>query len=391
METTPTLDNHPTVRAAFPALQAGVYLNVGTYGIMAEPALAAYLALVEEYERFGLFSTGNIHQQAEETRQTVARLLGCDAAQIAFTGNATDGTNLVLAGLTWEAGDEVIVTDEEHEAINHPLLYLQQSRGIRMRRVPVSPDPDVMRARCAAVASPRTRLLAFSHVTCESGTRLPAAALCAWAAERGIRSLVDGAQSFGVFKTDVTALGCDFYTGNGHKWIGGPKGTGIFYARPERLLELSPAHVGAGSLERADVVTGQAELWASGRRFEFGTRATTLYAGLGHSLAWLEALGWDNVERYIAQLSDTLKARLLERPYLRLLTPVPFAQSAGLTTFVMEGHNAGELSQQLMQRARVRVRVIPHYNAIRIATAHFNNEEDVAALINMLDVIYAAA
>ena len=200
MTTSPTLEHHETVRAAFPALDAGVYLNVGTYGIMPAPALAAFLELVEEYERFGLFSTGGIHQKAEETRKTIAKLLGCESTQIAFTGNATDGTNLVLSGMTWNEGDEVIVTDEEHEAINHPLLYLQCKKGIRMRRIKVSPDPDVMLQRCNAVASDRTRLIAFSHVTCESGARLPAAAMCAWADERGIFSLVDGAQSLSVLR-----------------------------------------------------------------------------------------------------------------------------------------------------------------------------------------------
>lgn len=387
MTTKPTLANHETVRAAFPALEAGVYLNVGTYGIMPAPALSAFLELMEEYERFGLFSTGGFHQKAEETRKTIAKLLGCESTQITFTGNATDGTNLVLSGMTWKEGDEVIVTDEEHEAINHPLLYLQCTKGIRTRRVKVSPDPAVMLQRCNEVVSDRTRLIAFSHVTCESGARLPAAAMCAWAGERDILSLVDGAQSLSVFDTKVDDLGCDFYTSNGHKWLSGPKGTGIFYARLESLLALSPAHVGAGSLERADIGTGEAELWNTGRRFEFGTRATTLYAGLGLSLAWLQALGWDNIERYIARLSDNLKAQILERSYLHLLTPRPFEHSSGLTTFVMDGWDAGKLSRELWQRGRIRVRVIPHFNATRIATAHFNNEADINVLITTLDAI----
>jgi selenocysteine lyase/cysteine desulfurase len=307
--------------------------------------------------------------------------------QIAFTGNATDGTNLVLAGMTWQPGDEVITTTEEHESMIHPLLYLQCTRGIQMRRVEVSPDPEIMRQRCVEVASERTRLLAFSHVTCETGTRLPAAAMCAWAREHGILSLVDGAQSFGAIETKVGDLGCDFYTSNGHKWMCGPKGTGVFYASPDRLEELSPAHVGAGSLECADVHDGLAELWMSGRRFEFGTRANTLYAGLGYSLAWLDALGWKDIQRYIARLSAYLKARISERSYVHLLTPEPFEQSAGLTTFVMDGWDAGALSQALMQRARIRVRVIPHYNAIRISTAHFNNEADVDVLVTTLDAL----
>ena len=387
MTTSPTLANHQTVRDAFPALETGVYLNVGTYGIMPAPALTAFLADVEEYERYGIFSTGGVGRKVQETREALAQLFNCEPTQITFTGNATDGTNLVLAGLTWQEGDEVIVTDEEHEAINHPLLYLQCSKGVRMRRIKVSPDPDVMRQRCEEVVSDRTRLLAFSQVTCESGTRLPVASMCAWAAERGILSLVDGAQSLGVFSIDVGALGCDFFTSNGHKWMSGPKGTGVFYASPNRLVELSPAHVGAGSLECTDVNTGQADLWPSGRRFEFGTRASTLYAGLGYSITWLANLGWDNITQYIAGLSGYLKARILERPYLHLLTPVPFEQSSGLTTFVMDEWNAGELSRELWQRARIRVRVIPHYNATRIATAHFNNEADVDILIETLDAI----
>jgi selenocysteine lyase/cysteine desulfurase len=383
----PSLENHETVRAAFPVLADGVYLNIGTYGIMPEPALSAFLALVEEYERRGLFSTSGVGQKVQQTRETLAQILGCAETQIAFTGNATDGTNLVLAGMTWRDGDEVITTDEEHPSIIHPLLYLQCSKGIRMRQVQVSPDPEVMRQRCAEVVSERTRLLAFSHVTCETGTRLPAAAMCAWAREQGILSLVDGAQSFGVFETKVDALGCDFYTANGHKWMCGPKGTGVFYASPERMDELSPAHIGAGSLECADVDGGMAALWTSGRRFEFGTRAHTLYAGLGYSLAWLEALGWENIERYIARLSDYLKACIMARSYLRLLTPEPFAQASGLTSFVMDGWEAGELSRALAQRSQIRVRVVPHYNAIRIATAHFNNEADVDVLMATLDAL----
>jgi selenocysteine lyase/cysteine desulfurase len=383
------LNHHETVRAAFPGLSAGAYLNTGTYGIMPEPALTTFIDLIADYERYGLFSTSGLHQKMARTREDVAALLGTTASQIAFTGNATDGTNLVLAGLDWKAGDEVITTDEEHEAIVHPLLYLQCTKGIVVRRVRVSADPAVMQRRCEEVASNRTRLLAFSHVTCESGTRLPAAAMCAWAARHEVLSLVDGAQSLGVIPTDADQIGCDFYTGNGHKWLCGPKGTGIFYASPAQLEALAPAHVGAGTLEVADVEACEAIPWSTGRRFEFGTRATALYAGLGESLAWLVGLGWDAITTYTARLSGDLKRRIQARPYLRLLTPEAFSQSAGLTTFVMEGWQAGELSGELMRREKIRVRVIPHYNALRISTTYFNNEEDLDLLMATLDAIAA--
>jgi len=382
----PTFAHHQTVRDAFPILQEVSYLNVGTYGIMPEPALQQFLEILAQYERSGVASDGSTHRRAQQARDQVARLLGCDT-YIAFTENATDGTNLVLSGLPWEEGDEVITTDEEHESIIHPLLHLQRCRGIRMRRIGVSPDPAAIVRRCQEALSPRTRLLAFSHVTCETGTRLPAQEMCAWANQAGILSLVDGAQSLGAFAVNVCEMGCDFFTSNGHKWLSGPKGTGIFYARPDRLPELCPSHVGAGSLERADVDAGTADLWPTSRRFEYGTRATALYAGLGYSLDWLAALGWPEIEAHIARMSDTLKAQISERPHLNLLTPLPFAQSSGLTAFRVEGWQAGEVSAQLRQRARIHVRVVPHYNALRIATPCFVNEQDVDLLMATVDEI----
>ena len=188
----------------------------------------------------------------------------------------------------------------------------------------------------------------------------------------------------------MNELGCDFFTSNAHKWLCGPKGTGLFYARPERMVELIPAHIGAGSLSKADLATGEVELWKNGRRFEYGTRAHLLFVGVAASLAWFESLGWPNVYAHIAYLSDYLKEEVLARPNLKLLTPRAYEQSAGLVTFVVEGHDAGDVSVYLRRNERERkihVRVIPHYNAIRISTAHYNNAQDVDALLAALDEI----
>jgi selenocysteine lyase/cysteine desulfurase len=375
------------VRDAFPVLKEVVYLNIGTYGIMPDPALANFVALLSEFERRGIASNHELGRKAEETRGRIAKLIGADPEEIAFTRNATDGINLVLAGINWQPGDEVITTDEEHEAMNHPLLYLQKTKGLKVVRVQVSPDADVMRARLQAAVTSKTRLIAVSFVTCETGTRLPAKAICQWAAGRGLRVLLDGAQVSGAISINVRELGCDFYTSNGHKWLSGPKGTGLFYCRRERLKELSPAHVGAGSLEKVDLVTGEAEPFNTGQRFEFGTRAWGLQAGLGCSLDWFDSIGWDNVYRHIAALSGYVKSAILDRPYLKLLSPVPFEESSGLVSFVFQDRNAQEISSELREKSKVYTRVVPHFNVIRVATAHFNNTDDIDTLIHALDRI----
>ena len=376
-----------TVRAAFPVLEEVTYLNIGTYGIMPQPALKTFIELLSDFESKGVASTVNVGGKANETRERLAKLLGASAKEITFTRDATDGINLVLAGLAWQAGDEVITTTEEHEAMNHPLLYLQATRGIVVRRVEVSPDPAVMLQRLESVVSTRTRLIGMSHVTCETGTRLPAREICAWAASRNILSLFDGAQALGAFPINVREMGCDFYASNGHKWLCGPKGTGVFYGRLDRIIELIPAHVGAGSLAWVDLNTGAVEPWASGLRFEYGTRAWALYAGLGASLDWFESLGWLNVERHMMALNHYAKQRISERRYLQLMTPLDWCQSSGLVTFKAPGNVCYEIGRMLREKSKIVVRLIPHYNAIRISTAHFNNEADIDKLLEAVDQV----
>jgi selenocysteine lyase/cysteine desulfurase len=376
-------------RMAFPALQKVVYLNTGTYGLMPEPAVKELLKATRALERFGVACPINLGGIAEETRHRIAALIRALPEEIAFTRNSTDGINLVLAGLEWREGDEVITSDEEHEALLHPLLFLQKQRGIRIRRVPVIPESDRMLEQLNLAASPHTRLVAVSHVSCETGLRLPAADICAWAESRGILSLIDATQSAAVFPVDVNRLGCDFLTTNGHKWLSGPTGTGIFYVRRARLDDLIPAHVGAGSLERADPSNGTAELRRTAARFEFGTRSWALAAGLHASLAWLEGLGWQAIERHMADLSSYLKDRLAARPFIRLLTPREWESSSALTSFSVEGFDAAQVCDTVRRKWRIHTRVVPHYNAIRVSTAHYNNCEDIDCLISALDSLWA--
>jgi selenocysteine lyase/cysteine desulfurase len=383
----PALLTDPRVRESYPVLKEVVYLNVGTYGIMPEPALADFQSMQADFERRGVASNHLFGRKAEETRKRIAALIGAVPEEIAFTRNATDGINLVLAGIDWQAGDEVITTEQEHEAMNHPLLYLHQRKGLVVKRVAVSPDPAVMIERLEALYTPKTRLVAMSFVTCETGTRLPGKAIAAWAHEHNLLCLLDGAQVSGAIKIDIRDIGCDFYASNGHKWLSGPKGTGFFYSKRESLEKLSPAHVGAGSLMKVDLQTEEAIPFDTGQRFEFGTRAWPLYAGLGSSLDWFDSLGWDNVYGHVAALSAQLKELILQRPYLRLVSPVPFEQSSGLVAFVVEDHVAQEVSSAMREKWHIYTRVVPHYNVLRVSSAHFNNREDMDKLMAALDQI----
>jgi selenocysteine lyase/cysteine desulfurase len=385
--TMPELMQEKWIRDAFPVLNEVTYLNVGTYGIMPAPALEEFQAIQAEFETRGVATRGTFGQKTEQTRQRIAQLIGAVPEEIAFTRNATDGINLVLAGIDWQPGDEVITTEQEHEAVMHPLMYLHRTRGIVVKMVPVSPVESEMQAHLDGALTPRTRLVVMSLVSCETGTRLPGQAISRWCGQHHVYCLLDGAQVSGVMPVNVQDLGCDFYASNGHKWLSGPKGSGFFYARRDRLDQLSPAHVGAGSLQRVDIANQVAEPFQTGQRFEFGTRAWPIYAGLGASLDWFEKIGWGRVYGHIAALSAYFKTEILKRPFLRLLTPQDFEQSSGLTSFVIEGHQAGEVSKVLRETWKIYVRVIPHYNAMRVSSAHFNQAEDIDLIMQALEQI----
>ncbi len=357
--TIPGLINSEYVRSAFPVLSRVNYLNVGTYGIVPDPALAEFNRLQSEFEIYGVASSGETHRTSEAARGKIANLIHADIKEIAFTRNATDGINIVLAGIDWQPGDEVITTDEEHEAMIHPLLYLQRRKGIKFHRITTSPDPQTILDQLENLKSPRTKLVAMSLVSCETGTRLPAVEISSWAGEKDILTLLDGAQASGAFPIDVKHIGCDFYTSNGHKWLSAPKGTGFFFIRNDKLDSIYPAFVGAGSLEKADIDTGTAELWDSALRFEFGTRSWAVSAGLKASLDWFEQLGWENVYEHIESLSSYLKERIERSPVMESITPQSFDESSGLTTFIVKGFDAGEISKKIRESKSIHVARYP--------------------------------
>lgn len=375
------------IRRAFPVLQQVNYLNTGTYGPMPEPALQIYLEATARLERDGAACVYPFSEDAETVRAMLADLIGADANEIAFTRNATDGINLVLAGLEWREGDEVATTDQEHEAMLHPLLHLQKRSGIRLRFVAASPDPAEMLRALDATASPRLRLLAFSHVTCETGTRLPARDMCEWARGRRVRTLLDTAQSLGVLPVDIRSMECDFLTGNGHKWLHGPKGTGLFYARRDLMERLRPAHVGAGSMETADARDGKADPWSSGQRFEFGTRAWSLMTGWKESLRWMQNLGSDNVRSHIASFAGYAVRRLKTVRGVAVATPMESEGRAGLISFACSGKDAGEVGRLLREDGAVVSRHVPQRNLTRVSVAHFTSEQDIDDLYQAVERI----
>jgi L-cysteine/cystine lyase len=218
-------------RGQFPVLDRLAYLQAGSAGPLARATIEAMRAEEESNlreGRAGLPYFERVLALREELRGLLGALVGVDATQVAVTASTTDGCNIVLAGLDLRPEDEVITTTDEHFGLLGPL----HASGAKVVVVP--PDTE----RIVAAVTPRTRLLALSHVLWTTGQVLPVHDL---KARTGLPILVDGAQSVGAIPVD--ARGLDFYTISGQKWLCGPEATGaLVVAEPERLRVARPSY-----------------------------------------------------------------------------------------------------------------------------------------------------
>lgn len=364
------------VRRAYPVLEELAYFNTGTYGLMAQPVLERYLARLTRFEQRGMAGVDNLHEEIERARSRLAGHLNADPDEVALTGNATDGIALVAAGLTWAEGDEVIISDQEHPAMAVPFAQVARRWGVRVRPYQVSWDPEESLRSIRSLITPRTRLIATSHVTSPFGIRLPVREITALAHEHGLPALVDAAQTFAVTPVDVREIGCEFLSGNGHKWLGGPKGTGFLYARRDWMQRVEPVLVGAGSMDGKTH-----EPRPDGHRFEFGTRGFAAPAGLNDALDWLESLGWERAGARIAALSGRFKDALAGAPGVELCTPRDWERSSGLIAVSVPGCDEAALQADLVAHGLFPRTLGPRgSHRIRVSTAFFNGDDEVDRL-----------
>lgn len=379
------------IRAAFPTLSRQIYLNCGTYGPLSTRVTDILCDWYRMLEQEGPWSPPAIERNMgayEATRGKVAALLGVDVDEIALTRSVTDGTNIVAHGLRWQADDEVIVSDQEHESGWVVWQQLRHRYGIRVKVLGLVADEDTLLLRLDALMTPRTRLVFLSHVSCQTGLRIPVAEVGRFIHERGSLFMLDGAHAVGQFPIHVRELHCDFYTGCGHKWLMGPQGTGFLYLAREHLDAIEPMWVGWGSRAKSCKGPGDEQLlWAEGgRRYECATRSWALYAGLGAAVDLIQEIGPANIQMRVQSLVAPFKAALRELPRMRVLTPFEPERSAGLVSIEFSDYDHEELSG-LYERRRILVPYRQHEDGtqwMRFAVAFYTLESELDTMLAVL-------
>jgi len=297
------------VKSQFPLSADVIVMNAANLCPSPYPVQEAVFALTRDVDRDASFQNrSKFGGLREASREALARFLGASADEIAITRNTSESNNTVVGGLPLEAGDEVVIWDQNHPTNALAWDVRARRHGIVVTRVSTPRTPTTVEELVApfeAALGPRTRVLSFSHVSNLTGVALPAEELCRLARSRGIATLVDGAQTFGSRRIDLHAIGCDFYTGSAHKWFIGPKEAGVLYVRQSAVDGLWPHVVAVG-------YDGGPENGA--RKFDsLGQRDDAAVAAVATTVRFHEAIGIDLIEARVRALAAGLRAAVTSR------------------------------------------------------------------------------
>lgn len=385
-------DRLATVRAALPALAAGIYLNTGSVGPLPAETAAA-MAEMADYE----LRTGRAHldyyhellQRLDEARAAVAAVLTADVDDIALTHATTDGMNIGAWGIDLAPGDNIVTTNLEHPGGVGPLYVLRDRRGADLRIVDVGfgGDRDAVLAAFDAAIDGRTRLVSLSHVLWATGALMPIAEIAAMAHARDALVVVDGAQSAGAIPVDAAATGADVYAIPGQKWLMGPEGTGAVAATRAARERLAPTFAGHYTFERWDA-SGTGIPWASARRYEGTSWHRPSIVGMARSIGWLSMfVGLDWIHARGAAMAAAAHERLSAIPGVTVLTPRH--AMAGLVSFRVEGWPSQAVFEELGARVFAVTRTIPLVDAVRLSVACFTTEEELDRVASCVALLAA--
>lgn len=308
----------------------------------------------------------------ESTRQALAEYLRVSPEEIVITRNTSEANNFVSSGLDLGEGDEVVVFADNHPSNNSAWTEKARRFGYEVRVVnPVSPHrgPEYYLSAFSDQLTSRTRVLAITHVTNSVGDLFPIKELCALARDRGVMTLVDGAQSFGVLDVDLSDIRPDFYSGSAHKWPCGPKEVGVLFISRDVQSRISPSVI---SLYRGS--TGIS------RRMEgMGQRDNPAITAFGEAIRFQMSIGMDAVEARARELAQALMAGLQTLDGVKLWTHPDPERSASVITFQPGSLDPSRLAQALYTNERIITasRGGPDRPGIRLSPHFYNLNEEV--------------
>ena len=391
------------VRADFPILSREVYGKPLVYldnaasaqkpGVVIDAMREAYESEYANVHRGLHYLSNTATSNFEAAREQVRTFLNAPTSDaVIFTRNATEAINLVASSWGMDNlsdGDEIIVSILEHHSNIVPWHFHRERNGAVLKWVPCSEDGEFLLDEFEKLITPKTKIVAVTHMSNALGTITPIREIIRIAHEHGVPVLVDGSQSAVHMTVDVQELDCDFFVFTGHK-VYGPSGIGVLYAKPEILRAMSP-YQGGGEMI-GYVQTDEITYADIPHRFEAGTPAIVQAIGLGAAVQYMMDVGRENIVAHERTLLDYATSRLSEMNSLRLFGTTP--NKGSIVSFEMQGVHAHDIST-VIDRSGVAVRAGTHCaeplmsrfgvtSTCRASFGMYNTVEEVDALVDAL-------
>lgn len=357
-----------------------IHLNTASLGATPRGVLDRAMAAWRDLESSPvLMAYGNaestVLSAVERVRKRAADFLGCEHDELLITRCTTDAMGIVAQGMRWTAGERILTTDLEHDGGSLCWAYVAQRHGVVVDRIAISFDEhdsaSIVR-RFAAAITPATRVISVSHIISSTGLRMPIAQISALARERRILCVVDGAQALGAIPVDVKALGCHAYAASGHKWLMGPKGTGMLYVSREASEAIQPIQ------------------WQDARRYgaeSAGVGPQPLVIGLGAAIERMQDIGMIAVERHDLELRNRAYEQLMQIRKVRVVSPPPGPLATAIVACVLpDSIDSMVLRDTLLAKHGVIVKMSEkrHFNGVRLSPHILNNEKHIDAALKAL-------
>ena len=358
-----------------------VYLNNGTVGSSPVPVIKAVMDGFNETEKMMLKGSEEYpiwgYGPEVEFRKPLADFIGCTVDQLALVRNATEANSYIANGFEMKAGDEVLMSDEEHPSGEHPWNLRAKRYGIVVKRfqMPKPPkSPDEILNRISDAITPRTRIIFVSHISSATGVILPAKQIAALARSKGIVSAFDGAHAPGMMRLNVQDIGCDMYTASPHKWLFAPKGSGFLFLREDVMDRMWNTIVTHGW----DNPALKAE-----RFMHIGSSNVPLLWGLRASIELANSIGIDRIEKRHRKMADYLHGQMMQRGAQSWTSPDPSMRCA-IATVNVPPIKRMELQDWLWSNHKIRVRG-GEPSKLRLSTPYYLQKSDIDRFLEKYD------
>ncbi len=382
MEAAMVEDYWSHIQQAFSVTRGIVNLNNG--GVSPSPRIVteAFVRYTWQQEDATAYTMWQILEpQSETVRTGLAEVFGCSPEEIAITRNASESLEILLMGLDFKSGDEILTSTQDYPRMITTLKQRELREGLKLNliKIPLAPQnvDDIATAFERAV-TPRTKLILISHQINLTGQILPVRKICEMARSRGIETIVDGAHAFAQFDFKRDDLQCDYYGTSLHKWIYAPKGTGMLYVKKDKIAKVW-ALMASEDKNKNDI-----------RKFEeIGTHSAAMRLAIGEAILFHNAIGGKRKEERLRFLSRYWMNKLKDVPKVGFNTSFDPTQSCAIANFKIDGIDPVAVGGYLMSKHKIFTTPIVHeeFTGIRITPNVYTTLWELDRFCNVIEDI----